>query len=98
MFYRVGGGRPPRIRFSGREAEYGWVRYTVSDNGKGLSDAEIGTLFNEFSRLSPESAPGVGLGLVLVKALVNQMGGRIRVESSVEDGRAFLLDGLALPE
>lgn len=86
------GGTHPQIVFSAKPGAEGMVRYVVKDNGDGLSDEQIGKLFNEFTRFSPETAPGIGLGLALVKSLIHQMGGRIHVESSKETGTAFMID------
>ncbi|MET0377806.1 MAG: ATP-binding protein [Spongiibacteraceae bacterium] len=55
----------------------------VQDNGLGMSEAQLVDLFQPFNRLGAESSmtPGSGLGLVISKALVELMGGKLAVSS-----------------
>ncbi len=66
---------------------------SVSDRGIGIGPSDIGRLFEPFARLeapAPGSAiPGVGLGLVVRKRLVEAHGGRIWVESETGKGSTF---------
>ncbi len=84
-------GTPPHIHISGSTGE-GSVRYEVRDNGEAISQEDLGKLFKEFSRLAPQRAPGVGLGLVLVRTLIHRMGGSISVESSAQGGTVFTIE------
>ena len=70
------------------EAEHVCVR--VEDEGSGMSPALLAELFQPFTRLqvSPD-VPGTGLGLVVVKLLVGQMGGSIDVSSEPGRGTCF---------
>lgn len=70
------------------EAEH--VGVTVEDEGRGISADLLGELFQPFKRLqvSPD-VPGTGLGLVVVKLLVGQMGGSIDVSSEPGRGTCF---------
>lgn len=73
------------------------VRFVVRDEGPGLSKEEQKNLFAPFQRLSPEPTAGEassGLGLYIVKQLVEMHGGRVWVESEVGEGSTFTL---ALP-
>lgn len=75
----------------------GTVRFAVRDEGPGLNAAEQGYLFRPFKRLSPEPTagePSSGLGLSIVKQLVELHGGHIWVESKRGEGSTFTL---ALP-
>jgi signal transduction histidine kinase len=67
------------------------VRVSVADTGLGLTPAQLNQLFDPFNRLGQElgAAPGTGIGLVICKRLVEQMGGRIGVESTVGVGSCF---------
>jgi len=85
------GGQPPHIRLFAESSE-DVVRLHVTDNGLGLNPAQQDELFKEFARLSPDRAPGLGLGLVLVKQLVERMGGSVGVDSEVGQGSTFFFD------
>lgn len=69
----------------------GDVAIRVSDTGLGLSPAQQAQLFQPFNRLGRErlGIPGTGIGLVLVRHLVEQMGGSIEVESTEGSGTTF---------
>ena len=64
---------------------------SVSDTGRGLSAEQIANLFEPFNRFGAESEgiEGTGIGLTIVKSLVDCMGGRIEVESSPGSGTVF---------
>ncbi len=67
-------------------------RYTVTvrDNGIGIDPERLGDIFNPFYRLvSRRQYEGTGLGLSIVKRTVNQLGGRIWVESALGRGSTF---------
>jgi len=69
-----------------------FVRFSIRDSGPGISDLEREKLFQLFQQLdSSDSRPkgGTGLGLAISKALVEQHGGTIGVESSVGNGSIF---------
>jgi len=57
----------------------------VSDDGPGIAAAEIGTIFERFKQMESSRGAGFGLGLYIVKNLVDQHRGSIEVVS--EDGR-----------
>ena len=71
----------------------GPVRIEVQDNGLGMSPVQLEQLFQPFNRLGRErlGIPGTGIGLVLVRHLVEQMGGRIEVTSAEGSGTTFLV-------
>lgn len=71
---------------------YGKYQFTVEDNGIGISDEFIGSLFAPFERANNTTQSGVigtGLGLTLVKSLVDMMEGEIAVESKLFEGSTF---------
>ncbi len=61
----------------------------IKDSGKGISENEVPHIFNRFYRIEGSRTDGLGLGLAIVKELVNVMGGRIEVESKVNEGTTF---------
>jgi len=75
------------------EADYadGAVRLSVRDTGPGISDADQARLFEQFERGAQEGsgAPGAGLGLAMVRRLVQAAGGDVGVESRVGAGAVF---------
>ena len=73
-----------------RDGEF--VRYSVSDTGIGIPDDQIGTLFTEFQQLNAtitREFGGTGLGLSITKKFVEMHGGRIWVESRLNEGSTF---------
>jgi len=75
----------------------------VSDTGVGIPDGEQGRIFEKFERGSgaagPQSGVGAGLGLSLVKSLVELHGGVVQLESSSDEGTSvFCRLPVAAPE
>jgi PAS domain S-box-containing protein len=71
------------------------LRYTVRDEGLGVPPAEQRRIFEKFYRLDPDLTRGVGgtgLGLYISRELLEQMGGRIWVESSGSGGSTFVAE------
>lgn len=70
----------------------GFLETIVADNGIGISEADRGKLFEKFWRSEDKAVraqAGTGLGLYIVKELVERMGGRISVESAGGRGTTF---------
>ncbi|MFM8559010.1 MAG: ATP-binding protein, partial [bacterium] len=73
------------------------LRVSVTDKGEGIAPENQAKLFQKFQQLdsgSTRKAGGTGLGLVISKAIVEQHGGRIGVESRLGEGSTF---GFTLP-
>jgi PAS domain S-box-containing protein len=83
------GGRPPQVEIGATIEKEGWVRYWVRDNGEGLSSAEQARLFTPFERLHQASVEGHGLGLSVVRRIMEKLGGRVGVESEEGEGSTF---------
>jgi signal transduction histidine kinase len=92
--------RPGEIAIGGRNGSNGAgvsPTYWVKDNGLGIPEAYRAKLFKAFQRLHGDVAPGEGIGLALVRRVVERHGGEIRVESEEGKGTTFLLT-LPAPE
>ncbi len=94
------------VKYSGDEApvsvavrddEGGFVRVDITDRGIGIPPEELPALFRRFARASNAKKariPGTGLGLFVVKTLVEKHGGKLTVHSEVDRGSTF---SVALP-
>ena len=91
--YNVEGGR---ITLRAHALDAATVRIEVDDTGLGLSPEQQRALFQPFNRLGREQSgiEGTGIGLVIVKRLVEQMGGTVALQSQPGAGSLF---GLQLP-
>ena len=88
-----GAGR--RLRLAARrDAERGEVRIEVADDGIGIAAGEVSRIFDKFYRIGrseTQGRRGSGLGLTLVKHVVEAHGGRVGVESRPGEGSRFTL-------
>lgn len=73
------------------QAERKQIFITIQDTGRGIAKEDIDALYDPFQRLGAEnsSIEGSGLGLTIVKHLVEAMGGRIHVYSELGIGTGF---------
>lgn len=83
------GGRPPRLALGTTAQADGMVRFWVRDNGPGLSPDDRARLFTEWTRLGDDLEPGHGLGLSIVRRIVERLGGAVGVESEPGRGSTF---------
>jgi two-component system sensor histidine kinase VicK len=74
-----------RILLRGQAAE-GVVTIEIRDTGIGMSPNEVEQAFDRFYRARDRNSNGVGLGLAIVSAAVDAMGGRVEVESAPRRG------------
>jgi signal transduction histidine kinase len=72
----------------GTERESGYVLLTVRDNGLGLAPEQLNKLFTMFKRFHTH-VEGTGIGLYIVKRILENHGGRIEVESQIDKGSVF---------
>jgi len=82
--------RSGAVRISGRE-EKAQVAYCVEDNGIGIAEKDKGVIFGLFSKLDPDDKRGEGLGLVIVRKMLDRHGGKVWVESEPGKGSRFFV-------
>lgn len=70
---------------------------TVADNGQGIPAAERGEIFLPGRRLAGGDEEGSGMGLAIVKKIVDHYGGRIFVDDNVAGGAAFVFSLPSVP-
>ncbi|GFP22270.1 two-component system, NtrC family, sensor kinase, partial [Candidatus Hakubella thermalkaliphila] len=61
----------------------------IMDSGRGIPENEMPLIFNRFYRGAKSDTESLGLGLEIVKELVEVMGGRVEVKSIIDDGTTF---------
>lgn len=84
--------RPLELRVSG-ELIGKSVRYIVADNGPGIGEEFQGKVWELFHRLDPAGPiAGEGLGLTLVRRIVDRLRGQIRLESNLGEGSRFIIE------
>jgi PAS domain S-box-containing protein len=86
----MGDQEQPRIEigYAGQDAWPGLLIFYVRDNGMGISSEHYDRVFGLFNKLDPKTG-GTGIGLALVKRIIEVHGGRIWVESEAGKGSTF---------
>lgn len=77
------------------EAEKAKISFKVTDTGRGMTDKQAATVFEEYTQNELNDNrihKGAGLGLSIVKRLVTAMNGSISVQSKVDVGTVFQID------
>ncbi|MBL6446969.1 response regulator [Fulvivirga sp. 29W222] len=71
------------------------IRFSVEDTGIGIEESKLNTIFDSFTQASSDTTRkygGTGLGLTIVKNIVELQGGNINVKSEVGKGATFYMD------
>ncbi len=88
------GGTPPSIEIGYNindesNLTNGTTRFWIRDNGYGISTENQKLIFKSFERLNQTKIKGHGLGLSIVKRIIEKLGGTVGVESKVGEGSLF---------
>jgi signal transduction histidine kinase len=78
------------IRVSGKEEKEQAV-YCVEDNGIGIAEKDKDAIFEMFRKLNPDDKRGEGLGLTIVRKILDRHGGKVWVESEPGKGSKFFV-------
>lgn len=79
----------PRIELGAYKEPGGMVRFWVRDNGPGIPPEDLTRLFTPFTRLEQMPGRGHGLGLSIVRRIIERLGGQVGVESRQGEGSTF---------
>ena len=64
-----------------------WINYTVTDTGIGMTPEQIKNIFLPFYRGNPSGyIPGNGLGMTVAKKNIDDLKGRIDIQSKINEG------------
>ena len=84
--------QPARLTLRGGPAEAGWLRFAVTDNGPGIPHEYYDRVFEDFMQVEERvtgQVPGFGVGLRMVRHVVEVYGGTIAVTSQLGEGSTF---------
>ena len=86
------GGTPPIIEIGANtdkaeNAPEGMVRFWIRDNGPGISAENQKLLFKQFERLNQVKTEGHGLGLSIVRRIIEKLGGQVGLERNTDNNR-----------
>jgi len=94
-FTPVGGKIDLSVKETELEDKYSILRFSVKDNGIGMTDDQIGKLFGAFEQAESGTTRkygGTGLGLAISKSIIEKMNGRIWVNSVPDYGSEFTFE------
>lgn len=89
--------RPGMIRITGVQ-ENGYAKYGVEDNGIGIRKDHQERIFQMFHRLDPSTGEGQGLGLTIVRRIVERHKGQLALHSHPDRGTTFTVSLPISPE
>jgi light-regulated signal transduction histidine kinase (bacteriophytochrome) len=89
---------PPEVRITATEREDDWL-FACADNGIGIEPEYAERIFVIFQRLHGKATyPGTGIGLAMVRKIIEYHGGRIWLDTTITAGARFWFTLPALPE
>ncbi len=85
----MGDQKKPHIEVGFYNIENGYIHFYVKDNGIGIDNEQFNKVFQEFYRINDIDSEGTGIGLALVKKIINHHNGDVWVESNRGEGSIF---------
>ncbi len=82
------GGNPPVVEISSELLNDGMVKYNIKDNGKGISNELIGIIFEDNNQRDTLTK-GFGIGLPIVKMIIEKLDGNLSVSTKLNEGSIF---------
>jgi len=87
---KYGAGKPIEVKIG---FEGGTARFSVRDHGMGIAEGELERIFERFERVAPlRHYSGFGLGLDIVRRVVEAHGGRVTAWSRPHEGSEFVVE------
>src|SRR6266852_410908 len=87
---KFNGGKPPRIVITTTRDEPFWL-FSFTDNGIGIEPEYAERIFVIFQRLHERTTyPGTGIGLAMIRKIIEYFGGRIWLDTTYAEGSRFL--------
>lgn len=83
------GGIHPKIRIFSAKAENGYIKYSIMDEGEGISEELKTVIFKDRDKTKDRFTKGFGLGLSIVKRIVEKLDGYVSAESELGKGSVF---------
>ncbi len=83
------GGNPPQIELGNTVLADGRIQFWVRDNGQGIPKEKQAHLFTPFTQLNQTSVSGHGLGLSIVRRIIEKLGGEVGFQSQPGQGSTF---------
>ena len=83
------GGPSPQIRLGASIEMNGMIRYWIRDHGPGIPEDKQARLFSPLSQADLISNPGHGLGLSILRSIVEKLGGQAGCETEPGNGSLF---------
>ena len=94
-YTQPGGMVSLRIRENGlNDSGYGKYEFRIKDNGMGMSEEFLKTIYEPFTRVKSSTVSGIqgtGLGMAITKNIVDMMGGTIEISSKEKEGTETVL-------
>jgi PAS domain S-box-containing protein len=80
--------REPRVKVETVRTGDGFIQLSVSDNGIGIAEEDKERVFRMYERLQNDNK-GTGVGMAILKRMVSNMGGKVRLKTKLGEGSTF---------